>query len=482
MRSSLPSRRSRETGASLVLIIVVLALVGGAAYWWFYARGGTTGSDLQFRTAAISRGAVTQTITATGELQPVIEVEVSSQISGLVTEVLVDFNDIVKAGDVLARIDPATYQSRLESAQAEFTNSEANHRLASLNNDRVVSLFERKLVSRQELDQAQATLAQANAQLLIRRAAVANAETDLARCTLYAPIDGIVIDRLAEVGKTVAASLNAPTLFTLINDLSEMEINAFVSEADISLVAEGQPVEFTVDAFPNRTFRGLVRQIRNSPQSEQSVVVYSTIIKVDNRELKLKPGMTANVSIVIASRPNVLRVPNSALRVRIPDTITINERPDTAALADATVTAEPADPREQFRALMKEAGWDGEGRPDRGIMVKARALAEQRGVEIPQRGGGGGDGAGGNNARPQRQAPADNRPTVRTLYRVVSTDPTPVLESVKVRLGITDGSTTELLDGLNEGDEIITGLMIVAAGDDTAANNPFAAPSRGPRR
>ena len=464
---------ARQRGAATIVVIVILALAAAGGWWWWKGRETTTAGAIRFNTATISRGNVTQTITATGDLQPVVEVEVSSQISGLLTEVLVDFNDRVKAGDVMARIDPATYDSRLASARADFANAEANHRLAKLNNDRVRSLFERNLVSRQELDQSDAQLAQANAQLLTRNAAVANAETDLERCTIYAPIDGIVIDRLAEVGRTVAASLNAPTLFTLVNDLRQMEINAFVSEADIGVVAEQQPVNFTVDAYPDRTFRGIVRQIRNSPLREQSVIVYSTIINVDNADLKLKPGMTANVSIVIADRQNVLRVPNSALRVRPPETVQIVARAEPAAANTAAAAETPADPREQFRNLMIEAGWNGEGRPDREVMEKARALAQERGIELPQRGGGGGAGGGGGGDRPQRQAPANNQPTVRTLYRLIESTPKPRLESFAVRLGITDGTTTEILSGLEEGDEIVTGLSL-SSGATAQTTNPFA--------
>ncbi len=479
------SRARRQRGGAALVVIVVLAALAAGAWWWWRGRAADSAGGLQFNTTQVARGDVIQKITATGDLQPVIEVEVSSQISGLLTEVLVDFNDRVKEGDVLARIDPATYESRLASARAEYANTEANHRLVQLNHERIKSLFERKLVSQQELDQAQAQLAQAEAQLLTRRASVANAETDLARCTLYAPIDGIVIDRLAEVGKTVAASLNAPTLFTLINDLREMEINAYVSEADIGVVAEGQRVEFTVDAYPDRTFRGLVRQIRNAPLKDQSVIVYSTIIKVDNSDLRLKPGMTANVSIVVAARENVLRVPNSALRVRPPDSVEIIARaePDTppGSAPTAPTASAAADPREQWQALMREAGWSGEGRPDREVFIKARQLAQERGIELPQRGsggggwGGGGGGGNGGSERPARQIATDNRPTVRTLYRLLAGAPMPRLESFQVTLGITDGSTTEVLAGLAEGDEIVSGLALTAAGanDNNGANNPF---------
>ncbi len=490
-RENTSPSRPPQAGFSIFTILVVLALLGGAA-WWFFLRPTHDGPAIAFNSAPVSRGDVIQAVTATGDLQPVVEVDVSSQLSGLLTEVLVDFNDRVSAGDVLARIDPATYESRLASARAELANAEANHRLAVLNNDRVHSLFERNLVSRQEVDQSDAQLAQARAQLLTRGSSVTNAETDVARCTLYAPIDGIVIDRLAEVGKTVAASLNAPTLFTIVNDLREMEINAYVSEADIGSIAENQDVNFTVDAYPDRTFRGKVVQIRNSPQREQSVIVYSTIVSVDNSDLRLKPGMTANVSVITAARPGVVRVPNSALRVRVPDGVTIIERDQPNAPAPAAGAtdgeADSSDPREQFRALLREAGWSGEGRPDAAIMAKVREIAQEKGIELPQRSGGGGPGGGAGRGgrgddgeRPQRQVPTDNRPTVRTLYREVAGAATPTLESFRVRLGITDGSTTEVLSGLEEGDEIVTGLALSVA-EGTSTNNPFTSQRRGPGR
>lgn len=483
MRSSsrfLPrTSRPAQAGVSVVLILVVLALIAGGAWWWF--KPGAQAEELAFNSTQVARGDVVQTVTATGDLQPVTTVDVSSQISGLLTAVLVDYNDKVTAGDVLARIDPATYESRLASARADLANVEANYRLVKLNSDRTHSLFDRKLVTQQEVDQAEAQLAQANAQLLTRQAAVANAETDLARCTLYAPIDGVVIDRIAEVGKTVAASLNAPTLFTIVNDLAKMEINAYVSEADIGSVAEGQAVTFTVDAYPNRNFRGKVTQIRNSPLKEQSVIVYSTIIDVDNSDLKLKPGMTANVAIITAERRNVLRVPNSALRVRLPEGVTVIQPPATpAAPTGAVAEAAPADPREQFRDLMREAGWSGEGRPTPEIMQKARALAEQRGIQLPQRGEGGGRDSGGG-GRSSRQAPDDNRPTKRTVYLRVADAAKPTVQAVNAMFGISDGSSTELISGIDEGADLITGLALSGATTASASSgtsNPFASQPR----
>lgn len=308
--------KSSGRSKGLLVIVVILAAAGG----WYYFRNGAA-KPPEVASVQVTRGEIIQSVTATGDLQPVLRTDVSSQISGQIREVLVDYNTSVKKGDILARIDPATYESRLRSAEADLASTQANHTLTRLNTERVRELRTKNLVSQQEVDQAEALLAQAEAQLLTRRAAVDNAKVDLSRCTLSAPIDGIVIDRIAEVGQMVAASLNAPTLFTIANDLSKMQINAAVAEADIGNIELGQSVNFTVDAFPSRQFRGRVAQIRNLPVTQQNVVVYSTIIDVNNEDLKLKPGMTANVAIVVARREHALRIANAALRARVPESL-----------------------------------------------------------------------------------------------------------------------------------------------------------------
>jgi HlyD family secretion protein len=415
-------------------------------------------------------------VTATGSVQAVTVIDVSSQISGLSAEVLVDYNAPVKVGDVLARIGPATYGSRGRQAEAQLANTQANFNLVRLNAERVRTLHEKNLVSGQELDQSEAQLAQAQAQLQIQNASVENSKVDLARCTIHAPIDGIVIDRLAEVGKTVAASLNAPTLFTFVNDLSKMQIAASVAEADIGSIKSAQDVQFTVDAFPGRQFRGRVSQVRNSPKTEQSVVVYATIIDVDNSDGHLKPGMTANVTIVVSRRNGALRLPNSALRMRAPEELVTGPPPPeataaTAAPAAATAAAAPAEPgerrggggnndrREGMRQLFQEAGISfGGGPPAPEALAKLQKLAAERGIELPER---------------FRAAPAPDAIVSRIVYKAAGTAEKPMLEPVRVRLGITDGSMTEIIDGLSEGDKVVTAVSGGAASGGSQPRNPF---------
>lgn len=459
--------KSGTFAKTLVTLLVVGA--AGAGGWFYFKKQNVKPPEVL--TTTVNRGEVIQSVTATGDLQAVTSVDVSSQISGLVTEVLVDFNDEVKVGQVLARLDPATYEARLNQAKADLASTEANNRLTRLNTERIRELRTKNLVSQQEVDQAEAQLAQSDAQLLTRRSAVSDAEVNLARCTIFSPIDGIVLDRQTEVGKTVSASLNAPTLFTIVNDLAKMQINAAVAEADIGSIADGQNVNFTVDAFPNRQFRGRVSQIRNLPKAAQSVVVYSTIIDVDNRDLMLKPGMTANVSIIVAQRENALVLANSALRARIPDEF----RPPAPARPGAPAGGAPAaggDPREQMSKLMAEAGFTpGSGRPTPEIMAKVRALAEERGIQLPERMMGGGNGGG---ARGTRSGATTNAGMV---YRLVEGAPNPKVEAVPVRLGITNGSITEVVEGLNEGDVLVTSITIpgapVSSSSAQQMNNPF---------
>jgi HlyD family secretion protein len=474
--------KSRGLGTSLTALAIVLLLAGGA--YWYWNRSAEKPPEII--TTTVSRGDIVQAVTSTGDLEPVVTTEVSSQISGQIVEVTVDFNSRVKRGDVLARLDTATYDSRLRQAEAQLANTRANHTLSKLNVDRARGLFAKNLVSQQELDQAEAQFQQASAQLLIQTASVENAKTDLSRCTLYAPIDGIVIDRVAEVGRTVAASFNAPTLFTLVNDLAQMQIKAAVAEADIGNVEVGQDVTFTVDAFPNRQFRGRVEQLRNLPTTTQNVVTYATIINVRNDDLKLKPGMTANVSIVIARRSGTLRIPNAALRARIPEAYLVAKPVSTAPSAAASTPAPSSGPpasdksggearpggdrREQFRQLMADAGVDFRaGPPAPEALARLQALARERGIELPERFMGGRTGNGGSGATV----------TTRTVYKLAGTATQPLAEPVTVKLGITDGTFTEVMEGLAEGDVLISSF---AAPESGAANQPARNPFSGNRR
>lgn len=461
-----------KSRTSRLIATVLLILTAAAATWYFYP--GRLKPPPQLTSVAVSRGDIIQGVTATGTVEAVTVVDVSSQISGLISEVLVDFNARVKQGDVLAKIDPATYESRLRQAEAQLANSRATHNLARLSVERSRALHEKNLVSSQELDQAEAQFAQAEAQLQIQNAAVENARVDLARCTIDAPIDGIVIDRLAEVGRTVAASLNAPTLFTIVNDLAKMQIAASVAEADIGSIQPGQKVQFTVDAHPTRQFQGRVSQVRNSPRTEQSVVVYSTIIDVDNSDGKLKPGMTANVTIVISERPGALRLPNTALRLRVPEELLASAPPPepSASAASAGPAPEPAasperrrgagEGREQLRQLLQEAGISfGAGPPSPDALARLQKLAAERGIELPER-------------FAARRTPGTADAIVsRVVYRPAGTPEKPMIEPVRVRLGITDGITTEVIDGLAENDKVVISVSGAAAPGARPASNPF---------
>jgi HlyD family secretion protein len=322
-----------------------------------------------------------------------------------------DWNTPVKLGQIVAQIDPLSYQADLDSAQGNLANAAAALELAQVNAKRAQELYDSKLIPRSDYDTAVAALHQGEATVKVNQAAVERAKVNLQYCTIYSPVDGMVISRNVDVGQTVAASFNAPILFVIANDLTKMQIDANVAESDVGGVEENQNVDFTVDAFPNRTFHGTVVQVRNSPITVQNVVTYDTVIGVNNPDLKLKPGMTANVSIIIAERSDVLKVPNAALRFRPPETTT-NAAPRVAG------------------------GVPGSGaRP------------------------------GGS---PGQHSKAEHRPT-RTIYVLKDEK----LQPVQVKTGITDGIFTEITDGLSENDKVVTSASYKSGSASAQASNPF---------
>jgi HlyD family secretion protein len=501
--------KSKSYGG-LIFLLLVLIGAGAGAWYYFNSKGD---KEPEFQTTKVTRGDITQAVTATGDLQPVTTVDIGAQVSGQILDVLVDFNSQVKAGDVLAKIDPANAQQKLNQASADLESARANNQLIKLNAERTADLFKKNLVSQSELDSANAQLAQSNATLLTREAAVENAKLDLAHTIITAPIDGIILDRKTDKGRTVNSSMNAPTLFTIVNDLTRMQINAAVAEADVGLIAEGQNVKFSVDAYPNRMFSGTVRQVRNAATANQSVVSYATIIDVSNEDLKLKPGMTANVSIIVAEKPNVLNVGNSALRVRLPQELMPKTPAPAAATApgkageksgDAAAMTDDERRRASF-AIMQEIGFQPGTPPSPEQIEKAKKLAKDRGLDPDMiaarlatpgggrgnRGGGGGGGGGG--GRGNRGGGGggggdrgfNNTIITRTLYRIP--DPTAKvkkIEPVSVKLGISNGITTEVIEGLNEGDTVLTGVIMPGAqpilqGPAGAAQNPFQGGGRG---
>ncbi len=337
------------------IVIVILILVGG---FFLYQWTGQSGSNQKFRFAKVERGEVDLVVTATGTINPVINVLVGSQVSGTVKDLYADFNSQVKEGQVIAQIDPAIFQAQVDQAKANVLMNQANllNAKANLENakanlvkadvavldakrtlDRNLPLVEKKIIAQATMDTAQTSYDTAVAQRDVAKAQVESAtsqvesskaqveqakaalklaETNLRYATIRSPVNGTVISRNVDVGQTVAASLQAPTLFTIAKDLTRMQVDTNVSEADVGRITVGQDSTFTVDAYPGRIFRGKVSEVRNAPIIIQNVVTYDVVILVDNKDLKLKPGMTANVSVMIAHREGVLKIPNAALRFR----------------------------------------------------------------------------------------------------------------------------------------------------------------------
>src|SRR5216117_203713 len=295
--------------------LVVAAIVLLIAAFFLFSRLGRPNAA-QFQTATVTPGPITQTVTATGTLNPVVNVQVGSQVSGNIQKLFADFNSKVKAGDIVAQIDPVLFQATVTQAEGDLASAQAALELTKVNATRTQELFAKKNSSQADVDQAMANLHQAEANVKIKQGALDKAKADLDHCRITSPVDGEVISRNVDVGQTVAASLQAPVIFQIANDLTKMQIDSNVAEADVGVVQMGQEVDFTVDAFPTQTFHGKVVQVRNAPITVQNVVTYDTVIGVSNPDLKLKPGMTANVSIIIARKDNVLQIKNAALRYR----------------------------------------------------------------------------------------------------------------------------------------------------------------------
>jgi HlyD family secretion protein len=344
----------KRRSIAIVIFLVLLSLV------LFFLLGGTgqKGSNSGFRMTKVERGEINFVVTATGTLNPVVNVLVGSQVSGTIKELYADFNSQVKEGQVIAQIDPAIFQAQVDQAKANVLNAQANllNAQANLENakanltkadvavldakrtlDRNQPLAEKKVIAQATMDTAQTNYDTAMAQRDVAKAQVESAasqvesskaqveqtkaalkvsETNLRYTTIRSPVNGTVISRNVDVGQTVAASLQAPTLFTIAKDLTQMQVDTNVSEADVGRIAVGQESTFTVDAYPERVFRGKVSEIRNAPIIVQNVVTYDVVIQVGNKDFKLKPGMTANISILIAHREGILKIPNAALRFR----------------------------------------------------------------------------------------------------------------------------------------------------------------------
>ncbi len=318
-------------------VAAVLLLAGGG--WMAWQRLHPPPEVARFRTAAVDRGPITQVVLASGTVQPVNTVNVGTQVSGTVLERHADFNDRVKKGQVLLRLDPTTLQARLRQATAQLGSAEATLALARSTLERNQRLVAQGFISALALDQSQRELAAAQAGVEVARAQVDAAQTDVGNSVIRSPVDGVVIKRNIEVGQTVAASFQTPDLYQIAQDLREMRIHTSVSEADVGLIREGQSARFIVDAYPEREFEGRVEQFRLNSTSTQGVVTYPIVVAVDNRDELLKPGMTAQVRIVVASKAGVLRIPTAALRFRPSEDELQAARPAGAASAPGATTS-----------------------------------------------------------------------------------------------------------------------------------------------
>jgi HlyD family secretion protein len=500
---------------SLIIILLALAAVGGGTYaaWRSY---GSPADAPKFKLAKVESGPLTAAVSATGTLNPVVSVQVGSQVSGQIKEILVDFNSPVKSGQLIARLDPETYQHRVRQAeadvdaaraaqgvqQAEVSRARANLSNAQRDYERKKTLVEKNFISPAERDTAQNTLDAARASLASAEAQVRNGEAvvrqreaqlaaarvDLQRTSITAPVDGIVVKRSIEPGQTVAASLQAPELFVIAKNLTDMQVETSIDEADVGRVRVGQKATFTVDAFAGRHFEGEVRQVRKAATVVSNVVTYIVVISAANPDLTLLPGMTANVRIVTAQKDKTLKAPNAALRFRPTGsgddrktTVAVSSAPTPAATAGAGGSSGGggglAQLRERLVAELKldadqqskvDAIFDGM----RDKFRAARDLPEAEKAKAQER----------NRAEIREKIAAILTPEQKQRYDELASESQAAragggggsgkiwivgedgkAKGIEVRLGLTDGSMTEIVSGdIKEGQEIIVGQQAAA--------------------
>ena len=424
--------QSKQLLRWLKWLVVLAVLTTGVGYGWYVGQP-AGGMRVEYETEDVSLGELTYAVTASGQLNPVVRVEVGSQISGIIQKLFADFNSNVKEGQLVAQIDPAAYEAAFVQAEGNLASTKAALELARLNERRTQELLKNNLVAQSEYDSAIANLHQAEAAVKISEGARRKAQVDLSRCTIHSPIDGIVISRDVNVGQTVAASLSAPKLFVIANDLAKMQIEAKVSEADIGRVAVGQNVKFNVDAFPGNTFAGQVVQVRNSPTNDQNVVTYETIIEVNNPELKLKPGMTANVTIVVAQRDGVLKIPNAALRFRPPKDVEVKK------IEPAEASSESAKKLDDT-TTDKNSSSESAKKPDDSTGKNTSVASANRSDDTT--------------AKKVKKDKKSKRKGEQTIYLLRDG----ALCSTQVKLGITDGRESEVTEGLKEGDVVVVDM------------------------
>jgi HlyD family secretion protein len=419
-------------GKRILLPVVAILVLAGTGYGFW--RWGNSPNESPYVTMPVQRGNISQVVSSTGTLQAVVTVLVGSQVSGTIDKLFADFNSKVTKDQIIAQLNQDKFKAAVDqaranllAAQANVTKAKASMEDAQRTLDRNKELKKRDLIAQSEFDTSQAAYDSAAAQYEVNKAQVNQAQAalnqssvDFNNTVIRSPVDGIVISRSVDVGQTVAASLQAPILFTIANDLAKMEVHTNVDEADVGNVVEGQEVTFTVDAFPARRFRGRVHQVRNAPTVVQNVVTYDAVVRIDNKDLLLKPGMTANVQFLVSRKEDVLTIPNMAIRFK------------------------PPDQKNEAQELLRQE--------------QSRA-APTVGARRTSRSPGGGSGGGGRGGR-------------RIIIYVLSAGKA---EPVEVQLGITDGSKTEVGDGeIKEKDAVIIGMTSSASSQSqTGVVNPF---------
>jgi HlyD family secretion protein len=507
----------------IIIVIVILILAGG---YFVYQLAGQGGSNQKFRLMKVERGEINLVVTATGTINPVINVLVGSQVSGTIKALYADYNSQVKEGQVIAQIDPAIFDAQVEQGRANVLNAQANQLSAQSNLenaranlvkaeiavvdtkrtlDRHRPLLERNVIPQATLDTAQANHDTAVAQREVTRAQVESAksqvesskaqveqakaslkvsETNLRYTTIRSPVNGTVISRNVDVGQTVAASLQAPTLFTIAKDLTRMQVDTNVSEADVGRITVGQDATFTVDAYPERIFHGKVSEIRNAPIIVQNVVTYDVLILLDNRDLKLKPGMTANVSVMISHREGVLKIPNAALRFR-PESAKQGGLPEkkgesstpTARLLIERLTKElnlTSDQQSKLEMVLRSSRQEFQEISEKIKPEEARIRIQGL---IRQKIGGILTDEQKRKLKEMSQSPQAEQRKLGRVW-VLSKERKPV--AVSVVLGITDGTFSEVMAGdLREGTEVIVEEISNKKGTTQSSAPPFMG---GPRR
>jgi len=427
----------KKTIIGVIILVVITGIVLG-----FTLFNRNKSNSTKYKKEALDKGNIEALVVTTGALNPVIIVDVGSQVSGRIAKLYVDFNSQVKKGQLVAELDQALFLTRVKQNEANYESTKASLEKSKVNlenlkkkNGRALNLFKKNLISFEEKEavetqyySAKADLQSAKARLEQAKSQLESTKVDLAYTIIKSPIDGIVISRNINVGQTVAASFQAPVLFKIANDLSKMQVECSIDEADIGKVREGQKARFTVDAFPNETFTGKVSQVRYSPEIIQNVVTYTTIVQVDNPEMKLRPGMTATASVVIGEARNVLKVPNSALRFN------------------------PSLTPEEWKEIMESL---------RQEMIARRGGTSPAGTPAPK----------GGSPRQEAQRPGSGQQAfgmrgagsqgaqMKQVSRVWIEDENGKLKPVFIKTGVTDNSYTEVVGGnLKEGQEVITGI------------------------